>query len=151
MTYTTGSGATPAAHRGDAESEVHRHSSGAVGVVVLAATLMVLVGTMEALQGLAALLNDEFFVIGASYTFAFDVTAWGWIHLLLGLIVLMAGFALLQGATWARAVAVVMASLSIVANFLWAPYYPIWSLTLIAFNVFVIWAATMHGRDILDD
>jgi hypothetical protein len=58
--------------------------------------------------------------------------------------------ALFQGAVWARAVAVVVASLSILASFLWMPYYPIWSMTLIAFDAFVIWAVTAHGRDITE-
>jgi hypothetical protein len=65
-------------------------------------------------------------------------------------IVALAGVALFQGAVWARAVAVVVASISILANFFWMPYYPIWSLTVIAFDAFVIWAVTVHGRDIAE-
>ena len=103
-----------------------------------------------AVQGLVALANDTFYVMGEEYIFEFDVTSWGWIHLIAGAVVAFAGFALFQGATWARAVAVIVASLSIIVNFLWIPYYPIWSLTIIAFGVFVIWAVTAHGRDILE-
>ncbi len=96
-----------------------------------------------------ALVNDTFFVVGQEYVFKFDVTAWGWAHLVLGVVVAVAGFFLFQGAVWARTVAVIMACLSILASFLWMPYYPVWSLTIIAFDVFVIWAVTVHGRDIL--
>ena len=126
------------------------YSGGAVGVIVFAAVLMMLSGVMSVVQGLVALVNDTFYVVGEEYLFEFDVTSWGWIHLIAGAVVAFAGFALFQGATWARAVAVIVASLSIIANFLWIPYYPIWSLTVIAFNVFVIWAVTAHGRDILE-
>lgn len=124
------------------------YSAAAVGVTVFAGMMMVLSGTLQAVQGIVALANDTFYVVGSEYVFEFDVTTWGWIHLVMGIIVALAGAGLFQGATWARAVAVVVASVSIIANFLWMPYYPIWSLTVIGFDVFVIWAATMHGRDI---
>ena len=124
------------------------YSSAAVGFTVFAAVLMIIGGIMQAMQGLVALVNDTFYVVGEEYLFQFDVTSWGWIHLLIGVVVGLAGFALLSGATWARAVAVVLASLGIVANFLWLPYYPLWSLVLIALDVFVIWAVTVHGQDV---
>ena len=127
------------------------YSGTAVGVTVFAAVLMILGGIMQALQGLVALANDTFFVLGEEYVFKFDITTWGWVHLLLGLVVAFAGVGLFQGATWARAVAVVVASVSILVNFLWIPYYPIWSLTLMALAVLVIWAVTAHGRDIVAD
>ena len=124
------------------------YSSGAVGLTVFAAVMMVLGGVLQALQGLVALVDDTFYFVAEEYIFEFDVTSWGWIHLILGTLVALAGFGLLQGATWARAVAVVVASIGLVANFLWIPYYPLWSMTLIALNVLVIWAVTVHGRDI---
>ena len=126
------------------------YSAGAVGVTVFAGVIMVLGGSLQALQGLVALANDTFYVVGEEYLFEFDVTSWGWIHLIMGIIVALAGVGLFQGAVWARTVAVIIASVSIIANFVWMPYYPIWSLTVIAFDVFVIWAATMHGRDITE-
>jgi len=124
------------------------YSGGAVGVIVFAAVLMILEGTMQALQGFVAIVDDQRFVIRGDYVFEFDVTTWGWIHLALGVIIALAGFGLFSGAVWARTVAVIVAMVSIVANFLWMPYYPIWSLTLVALGVFVIWAVTAHGRDI---
>ncbi|HYO18267.1 MAG TPA: hypothetical protein VES02_06335 [Dermatophilaceae bacterium] len=127
------------------------YSPGAVGFAVFASVMLIIGGTMQALQGLVALVNDTFYVVGQEYLFKFDVTSWGWIHLILGIVVAGAGFALLQGATWARVVAVIVASVSIIANFVWMPYYPLWSLTVIALNVAVIWAVTMHGRDVLGE
>ena len=123
-------------------------SPAAYGGVVFAAMLMILAGTFQAVQGLVALVNDDFYVTGEEYIFRFDLTTWGWVHLVLGVIVGLAGAALLRGAVWARTVAVILAGLSILANFLWIPYYPIWSLTVIAFDVFVIWALVVHGRDV---
>jgi hypothetical protein len=125
-----------------------QYSEGAVAVTAMAGTLMVIIGAMHIIQGLVALVNDEFFVLGEEYVFKFDVTSWGWIHLVAGAIVLLAGVGLFQGATWARVVAVAVAGVSILFNFAWMPYYPLWSLTIIAFDAFVIWAVTAHGRDI---
>ena len=123
-------------------------SPAAYGGVVFAAMLMILAGTFQSVQGLVALVNDDFYVTGEEYIFRFDLTTWGWVHLVLGVIVGLAGAALLRGAVWARTVAVILAGLSILANFLWIPYYPVWSLTVIAFDVFVIWALVVHGRDV---
>jgi hypothetical protein len=73
---------------------------------------------------------------------------WGWIHLVIGLAAVFAGFGLFSGRVWARTVGVLVAGLSIIANFAWLPYYPGWAVLIIAFDVFVIWALTAHGRDI---
>jgi hypothetical protein len=127
----------------------HEVSTGAVGVTLFAATLMMMTGAFHVIQGIVALANDTFFVYGKDYVFKFDVTGWGWAHIILGVIVGLAGFALFQGAVWARVVAVIVACISIIASFLWMPYYPIWSLIVVAFDVFVIWAVTAHGRDIV--
>ena len=128
----------------------HQHSSAAVGLIVTAAVFMILTGVLQAIQGFVALVNDTFYVVGVEYVFEFDVTTWGWIHLVLGIVAACAGVALLQGATWARVVAVAMASVGIIVNFMWLPYYPVWSLVLVTLNALVIWAVTAHGRDILD-
>ena len=82
------------------------------------------------------------------WLFQFDITTWGWIHILIGLIGAATGVALLSGTFWARIVGVVIASVSVIANFLWLPYYPLWAMIIIAFDVFVIWALTAHGQDI---
>ena len=136
---------TPAGRTGRSD-----YSGGAVGLTVTAGILMVLIGTFHFIQGLVALVNDNFFIVGKDYVFKFDTTTWGWIHLIAGIIVFLAGLALFQGAIWARTVAVIMACVSIVASFLWMPYYPIWSLTIVVFDLFVIWALVVHGRDITE-
>ncbi|RHA40280.1 DUF7144 family membrane protein [Cellulomonas rhizosphaerae] len=121
----------------------------AVGLTVFAATMLIIAGVVQAMQGLVALFNDTFYVAGAKWVFEFDVTAWGWVHLLLGIVVALAGIFVFAGAVWARTVGVVVASVSIVVNFAWLPYYPWWSIIVIVLDVFVIWALTAHGREIV--
>jgi hypothetical protein len=103
---------------------------------------MLLIGVFHAIAGLVALLDDEFYVVGANYTFELDVTGWGWIHLLAGIGVALAGLYVFSGATWARIVGITLAMLSAVANFFFIPYYPFWSILMIALAVWAIWALT---------
>ena len=122
-------------------------SGWAFGGVVFAATMMIIVGLFQAFQGLAAILNDEFYVVGEKYIFQFDTTTWGWIHLVVGIVVLAAGVGLFSGAVWVRVVAVPMATVAMLIAFAWLPWYPVWALLFIAVSVAVIWALTAHGRD----
>ncbi|MFC8447472.1 hypothetical protein [Kitasatospora sp. NPDC057223] len=110
------------------------------GWTALAAVLMIFGGAMAIFEGIAALAKDDLLVRTADYTFSFSLTGWGWIHLILGIVLVLAGCALFGGAVWARALGVVLAGLSLIANFLWLPYYPFWAITLIAVNIFIIWA-----------
>ena len=114
---------------------------------MFAGVMMIMVGSFGLLNGLVALLANEFYVNTPNYLFKFDATRWGWIHLLVGLLVLLAGFAVLAGQTWGRAVGIVLAVFSALANFAFIPYYPFWSLTIIALDVFIIWALTTHSRN----
>ena len=120
----------------------------AVGMTLFAATMLMVIGFFQAMQGLVALLNDTFYVAGQKWIFEFDVTTWGWIHLLLGIVVVAAGVFVLVGQVWARVVGVIVATFSAVVNFAWLPYYPVWAGVIIALDVFVIWALTVHGRDV---
>ena len=120
----------------------------AVGLTVFAGVMMIMVGVFQAIQGLIALFNDTFYVVGQKWVFSFDVTTWGWIHLLAGALLVTAGIFLFQGAVWARVLGVGVAAISAVLNFMWLPYYPVWSMLIIALDVFIIWALTVHGRDV---
>ncbi|GAA4700386.1 hypothetical protein Prum_060320 [Phytohabitans rumicis] len=110
--------------------------------MVFAATMMIMLGIWQVFVGIAAIANDEFFVTVRNYTYDIDTTAWGWIHLILGALAAIAGFFLFSGATWARWVAIAFAALAIIDNFIFLPYYPLWSLAVIALGVFVIWSLT---------
>jgi hypothetical protein len=116
-----------------------------VGGVMFAAVMMILIGIFQAIAGLTAILDDEFFVRTPNYTFDMDTTAWGWIHLLLGILVLLAGLALLAQKAWGGMVALTLAVLSAIANFFFIPYYPFWTILEIALAVWVIWALTRPG------
>jgi hypothetical protein len=126
-----------------------REASGmAVGFILFAAIMMLMVGVFQALQGLVGIFENEFYVQTRNYLFQFDATTWGWIHLVLGLLVAFAGWGLLSGRTWARTVAITLAVLSAIANFLFIPYYPFWSLLIITLDIFVIWAVAAHGGEL---
>jgi hypothetical protein len=125
-------------------------SGAAVGFILFAAIMMIMVGVFQAIQGLVAIFENEFYVATRNYLFQFDATTWGWIHLLVGLIVAFAGWGLLSGRTWARVVALTVALLSALANFLFIPYYPFWALLLITLDIFVIWAIAAHGGELRD-
>jgi hypothetical protein len=120
----------------------------AAGFSLFAALMMIMAGGWQALAGLIAIFENEFYVATRNYLFEFDATTWGWIHLLVGVLVGLAGLGLLAGQTWARVVGIVLAVLSAIANFLFIPYYPFWSMLIIALDVFVIWALAAHGREL---
>jgi hypothetical protein len=128
-----------------------RETSGwATGFILFAALMMIMAGFFQGFAGLVALFNDTFYVATRKYVFQFDATTWGWIHLLGGILVALAGFGLLAGQTWARVVGITLAVLSAIVNFLWLPYYPFWALAVITLDIFVIWALAVHGRDLRD-
>jgi hypothetical protein len=136
---------TPSGYR---QARGQQTTSWAVGFILFAAIMMIMTGFFQVLAGLVAIFENEFYVATRNYLFQFDATSWGWIHLLLGLVVAFAGWSLLSGRTWARALAITLAVLSAVANFLFIPYYPFWSLLIIALDVFVIWAIAAHGGEL---
>ena len=123
-------------------------SGWAVGWTWFAAVMMWIIGAWHAIAGLVGIVNDEFYVATPEYIFQFDVTTWGWIHLIAGIVVFIAGIYLLSGQVWARTIGVIMAIVSILLNFAWLPWYPFWSILMITAGGFVIWALTVHGRDI---
>jgi len=123
-------------------------SGAAMGLILFAGIMMIMVGVFQAIQGIVALVNDTFYVVGQKWVFSFNITTWGWIHLLAGVLLAVAGYFVFQGAVWARVVGVGVAIISAVLSFMSLPYYPIWSILIIALDVFIIWALTVHGRDI---
>jgi len=123
-------------------------SAWAAGFIAFAGVMMIMAGAFQAIAGLVALFENEFYVATRNYMLQFDATSWGWIHLLMGLLVVFAGFAVLAGQTWGRIVGITLAVLSAVANFAFIPYYPFWSMTIIAVDIFIIWALAAHGRDL---
>ena len=120
-----------------------------VGWIAFAGTMMALLGTFHLIQGLVAIFNDEYFLVGKSgLVVSVDYTAWGWAQVIAGLVVMVAGFCVFAGQMWARVVGILVALLSAVVNITFLAAYPIWSMIMIALAVVVILALTVHGSDI---
>jgi multisubunit Na+/H+ antiporter MnhG subunit len=114
---------------------------------MFAGVLMLVEGVFGVLGGIAAIAEDDVYTRIGDYVYKFNLTTWGWIHLILGVIVAFVGWGILQGAAWARGVGVGLAAVVMVAQFLWLPYQPLWALISIALALFVIWAlCTDRGR-----
>jgi hypothetical protein len=124
------------------------YSSWAVGWAGFAGVMLIIIGVFDFIQGLVAIVDDEFYVATQEWVFEFDTTAWGWIHLILGVVLIASGIGIFSGNVAGRTVGVVVAGLAMIANFAWLPYYPIWSTIVIAICIAIIWALTAHGRDI---
>ncbi|MEU3982133.1 hypothetical protein AB0F77_18855 [Streptomyces sp. NPDC026672] len=123
----------------------------AEGVVVFGAVMLMIAGLLGIFRGIMAIAQDDVFVSTPQYVFRFDLTGWGWIHLVLGVIAVVVSFGLFRTATWSRVAGVAIAALVIIANFLSLPYYPVWSIVMIAFSSFVIWALCVVKREDLSD
>lgn len=119
----------------------------AVGLSLFAGVLMIIGGVFNAMEGVVALARNEVYVTTPRYLFAFDLTTWGWIQIIVGIVIAVAGVGVITGKLWGRLVGIVLAALSMLANFAFIPYYPVWSLAIIALNVFVIWALCVYNRD----
>jgi hypothetical protein len=123
----------------------------AVGFTFFAGAMMIMVGMFQAIEGLAAVLQDDFYVVTADYAFEMDVTTWGWIHLIGGSIVCLAGAFLLTGNVVARIIGITVALFSAISNFFFIPYYPLWTILIIALNIVIIWALLNYrGEDRYD-
>ena len=130
------------------ETTESNYSSWAVGWAGFAGVMLIMIGIFDTIQGLVALFNDEFYVVTQEWVFELDITAWGWIQLILGVILIASGIGIFSGNVAARTVGVIIAGLAAIVNFAWLPYYPVWSIIVIAICIAIIWALTAHGRDI---
>ena len=122
-------------------------SGWAFGFAAFAGAVMLMIGIFQAFAGLAAIFKTSSSSSAPTTRTTIDITAWGWIHLILGVVVAFAGISVYSGQAWARTVGVVLAILSAVANFFFIPYYPVWSVLIIALCIAVIWALTVYGPD----
>ncbi|MEU4221836.1 hypothetical protein [Actinoplanes sp. NPDC026623] len=124
-------------------------ATGWVGFVIFGGIMLTMLGGFQIIEGLVALFNDEYFLVTSSgLVLTMDFTAWGWTHLLIGLVAVAAGIGVLSGQTWARVTGIVIAVLSALANMLFLAAYPVWSTIVIALDILVIYALAVHGREI---
>jgi hypothetical protein len=122
--------------------------TGWVGFIAFAGMLLILAGVMQGIYGLVAIFNDKWVVFGNQANLVLDMTAWGWIHLGIGVVLALAGIGVLLGNTVARIVGIVVAGISMIVSFMSLPAYPLWGLVVIALDAFVIYALIAHGREI---
>ena len=122
--------------------------TGWTGWVVFAAVMLMIAGVMQAFYGVVALFNDEWVVWGQEAALLLDITAWGWVHILWGTLVVLVGVGLLRGVMIARILGVIVAGISLLVNFVFIPAYPFWAISVIVIDVLVIWAIIVHGREL---
>ena len=128
--------------------EQRSEPTGWVGWISFAGIMLIIGGIFTATYGLIAIFNDTWAVWGNRGTMYLDLTQWGWVHLIVGVIVILAGVGVLSGNLLARTIAVIIAGLSMFANFVALPIYPVWSIVLITIDALVIWALIVHGREL---
>jgi hypothetical protein len=145
QTSATGTTRVPTQRGGEATPE----PTGWVGWVVFGAMMMIMLGAFQVIAGLVALFDDGFYLVNQNgLVVNVDYTAWGWAHLILGVVAMAAGFGLFTGATWARVLGITVALISAIVNFAFIPAYPFWSLAMITLDVLVIYAIAAHGREL---
>jgi hypothetical protein len=115
--------------------------------IAFAGVMMMIGGLLNAFYGLIAVINDEWVVWGNRGAVYLDISQWGWVHIVVGLAVVLCGFGVFSGNVFARSVGVLIASLSVIVNFFFVPAYPLWAMTVIVIDALVIWALIVHGRE----
>lgn len=121
--------------------------TGWTGWIAFAGVMMIIAGGLNLFYGIVAAVNDEWVVFTNRADVYLDVSEWGWVHIILGAIVLLSGLGVFSGNILARTVGVIVASVSLIVNFFFIPVYPIWALIVITLDILVIWALTAHGRE----
>ena len=121
--------------------------TGWTGWITFAGVMMIIGGSLNLFYGIVAAVNDTWVAFTNRANVYLDVSQWGWVHIIMGAIVLLAGIGVFSGNVLARAVGVIVAAISLVANFFFIPVYPLWALTVMVIDVLVIWALTAHGRE----
>jgi hypothetical protein len=112
----------------------------ATGGTLFAGVLMMVSGVLGVLDGIAGIASDDVYQRIGTYVYEFNLTTWGWIHLVIGVLVAITGWGILKGADWARGVGIGLAALYMIEYFMFLPYSPVWSVVSIAIAIFVIWA-----------
>jgi hypothetical protein len=111
---------------------------------------MVLAGFFQGIYGLAAIFRNSVIVAGFNSTWLVNLTTWGWVHFILGVVLVLTGFGLMSGGIVSRTLAVILVGLSAIANFLFIPVYPVWSIVVLVLDALVIYAIIAHGGEVRD-
>ena len=122
--------------------------TGWTGWMYFAGTMLLIGGPLSIIYGFIALFNDNWVVFGNTNAVFLDLTGWGWVHVIIGALIVLAGFGVFTGNVLARTVGVIVAAVSMIANFLWLPVYPFWAIIIIVIDALVIWALMVHGGEL---
>jgi hypothetical protein len=122
--------------------------TGWVGWIYFAGILLLVRAVLQGFFGVVALTHSTFYVVTAKQLAVYNFTAWGWIHLALAVVLLFAGFSVLSGHLFGRVVAMIVAALSLVANLVFLPAYPVWSIAAIAIDALILYALVVHGHEV---
>ncbi len=125
-----------------------REASGWIGWIYFAGLLLIISGIFQMIAGFTALLNDNFYAVTQQSLLIFDITTWGWVHLIMGLFLIVTGNAVMSGHMWSRVVAIILAVFAIMAQFAFMPAYPIWSIIVIFLGIMTLFALTVHGDEV---
>lgn len=147
MATTDVGGQMESGGRGERSTSAYDEPTGWTGWISFAGVMLIIGGSFNLFYGIVAAVNDEWVVFTNRADVYLDVSQWGWVHIILGTIVLLAGVGVFSGNFLARMVGVLVAGVSMLVNFMFIPVYPFWALTVITIDVLVIWALTAHGRE----
>jgi hypothetical protein len=114
------------------------------GWIGFAGLLMIVMGAIDFFEGLIAIIRGEYYFVAPSQIIVFDTTTWGWLTLLWGIVILLAGLGLIGGATWARWFSIVVVIVSIIHQlaFVGNAAYPLWALMVLALSIIILFALT---------
>jgi len=123
------------------------------GWIGFAAIIMLVIGSLTFFEGLIAVIRKQYYVVTGNGVLVFDLTTWGWIMLFWGILLVLVGLALLGGSLWARWFTVALAGLNTLGQlgFLGSTQYPLWTLTVIALNIIVIYALVVRWAGYPED
>jgi hypothetical protein len=128
-----------------------KEPTGWVGWIYFASMMMLVLGGLQALSGLVAIFKDDFYVASQKGLVIFNYTTWGWINLVIGLIVVITGIEIARGSGWGRVFASILIVLSALANLTFLPAYPVWSIVALVIDGLVLYALTVHGGELRDE
>jgi len=143
--WQPGPGRVPPSHH--ASGSGGGQSAWVSGLALFGGVVMLVDGIFAILNGIMGIAKDQVYLATPSYVFRFNLTAWGWIHLVLGVLLVVIGVAILRGMVWGRMAGIFLASLSVIVNLVWLPHYPLWSLIAVGLGVAVIWALAVYNPD----
>lgn len=134
-----------------AHAHESRETTGWVGWIYFAGLLMMISGIFQGIAGLVALFKDSVFIVGSEGLLVFNFAQWGWVHIILGIILFLTSFSVLSGGTWGRVVGSLLAGLSAIANFAFITVYPVWATIVIVIDILIIYALMVHGKEMREE